>query len=855
TELSIPVAGSESVLIMKAKTKIVPEIVSGNGTLRYNYSVTKDGEATTYYEETALTEVATSVPIIFDLMRCLSAPQSGTGTEIVDGEKQIFSFKIWDETEGTTQGSDSLSATLKILMDVAVRDTVKPTITVMPYHWTNEHDNSLYQNSRKNGHIELEGDLPTANFNGTGVLDASDPKVSGKISFSGSAHDNKMLKELYVTIKGFKGGASFKLASYDKASKTWAAESTDLATLTISQSGHIIAGVPAPDEKEKFSAPEGMVGRHWEGRDWQAPISDLYLPGRHFRIAKDAPAAEWAQIKDSLRNYNTVIVSVLGTSDLASRRYGISDATSRFFGSFDFDGRLVLNVAGLPYCLNRFPDLNRPDAILLSYSDESLFQEMAMQGIFGGIAISGQTPVPFELHLPPDSSARSGPAMLEVPAGTGLYTAAGRLSYGLPEDVGLNADTLRKLEAIVDEAINMKAIPGCQVLVARYGKVVWHRAYGYHTYLNRRPVALDDIYDLASVTKVSATLPSLMRLRDLGLFHEDSLLATYGVVPDSSNKAGLLCEDILTHRSGLVAWIPFYYHTLEPLDSSQLLFSKAYSESNPLKISQGAWANKNVVYKEGIYQDHFSQEYPLHVADHLYMNTGYRDSIWDGIANSELVETKYRYSDLGLMLMQRVVEAVSDTLLYPYVWRNFYAPLGATTTGYVPLERFERSRIVPTENDMFFRHQLLQGHVHDPGAAMLGGVAGHAGLFSSANDLAKLWQMFLNGGSYGGRRYIEQATMDRYNTCLHCDEENRRGIGFDKPIYWEENAGTACDEASPSSFGHSGFTGTLVWVDPKTELLYVFLSNRVHPNQSNILLIENDIRTRIQSLLYRAIEK
>ncbi len=632
-------------------------------------------------------------------------------------------------------------------------------------------------------------------------------------------------------------------------------ESTDLATLTISQPGHIIAGVPAPDEKEKSSAPEGMAGRHWEGRDWQAPISDLYLPGRHFRIAKDAPAAEWAQIKDSLRNYNTVIVSVLGTSDLASRRYGISDATSRFIGSFDFDGRLILNVAGLPYCLNRFPDLNRPDAILLSYSDESLFQEMAMQGIFGGIAISGQTPVPFELHLPPDSSARSGPAMLEVPAGTGLYTAAGRLSYGLPEDVGLNADTLRKLEAIVDEAINMKAIPGCQVLVARYGKVVWHRAYGYHTYLNRRPVALDDIYDLASVTKVSATLPSLMRLRDLGLFHEDSLLATYGVVPDSSNKAGLLCEDILTHRSGLVAWIPFYYHTLEPLDSSQVLFSKAYSESNPLKISQGAWANKNVVYKEGIYQDHFSQEYPLHVADHLYMNTGYRDSIWDGIANSELVETKYRYSDLGLMLMQRVVEAVSDTLLYPYVWRNFYAPLGATTTGYVPLERFERSRIVPTENDMFFRHQLLQGHVHDPGAAMLGGVAGHAGLFSSANDLAKLWQMFLNGGSYGGRRYIEQATMDRYNTCLHCDEENRRGIGFDKPIYWEENAGTACDEASPSSFGHSGFTGTLVWVDPETELLYVFLSNRVHPNQSNILLIENDIRTRIQSLLYRAIEK
>ncbi len=204
-------------------------------------------------------------------------------------------------------------------------------------------------------------------------------------------------------------------------------------------------------------------------------------------------------------------------------------------------------------------------------------------------------------------------------------------------------------------------------------------------------------------------------------------------------------------------------------------------------------------------------------------------------------------------MFQQIIETATDTMLYPYVWHNFYNPLGAHTLGYKPLSRFPRERIVPTENDMSYRRQLLQGHVHDMGAAMLGGISGNAGLFGSANDLAKLMQMFLNGGSYGDRRYIQESTLALYTSCYNCEEENHRGFGFNKPVYWEEDAGPACNSASPSSFGHSGFTGTLAWADPEYELVYIFLSNRVHPNMANNLLTDMNVRTEVQQVVYNAL--
>ncbi|MEA3461967.1 MAG: serine hydrolase, partial [Bacteroidota bacterium] len=405
----------------------------------------------------------------------------------------------------------------------------------------------------------------------------------------------------------------------------------------------------------------------------------------------------------------------------------------------------------------------------------------------------------------------------------------------------------------IKHAMKQKAMPGCQVLVARGGKVVWHRSYGYHTYQKRRSVQADDIYDLASITKMASVTAALMRLRDLGLFHEDSLMGMYEPVPDSSNKAGLLVADVLAHQSGMVAWIPFYYETMEPLDTSQALLSNSFSRTYPLKIGEGRYFNRNIKYVDVVYQKYYSPDYPYQVADDLYMRAGWRDTIYKRAYDSELNSREYRYSGLGFYMFQQIIETATDTMLYPYVWYSFYNPMGAHTLGYKPLSRFPRERIVPTENDMYFRRQLLHGHVHDMGAAMLGGISGNAGLFGSANDLAKMMQMFLNGGSYGQRRYIRQSTLDLYTSCYNCEEENHRGFGFNKPVYWEEDAGPACNSASPSSFGHSGFTGTLAWADPEYELLYIFLSNRVHPNMGNNRLIDMNVRTDVQQVIYNAL--
>ncbi len=577
-----------------------------------------------------------------------------------------------------------------------------------------------------------------------------------------------------------------------------------------------------------------------KGGDYQAiRISDKYLEGDHFSLASDADQMTQSRLLRKLSTYNTVIVSILNTSSRASRKYGISDETLRFLAQTDASSTLIVNVAGVPYALGRLSGLDHLDAVILSHRDDVLYQELALQGIFGGVSFSGRMPVTAGAFVAAGEGVATGPAT--------------RLGYASPLDVGLHPDTLQLMDEIIRTALRKKAIPGCQVLVARNGKVVWHHTYGYHSYQKKIATAKGDIYDLASITKMASITAALMRLRDQGLFHEDSLMGAYAPVPSESNKADLLVADVLAHQSGLIPWIPFYYETLEPLDTSQVLVSPNFTRANPLKIGNGAYFNRHVKYVDSVYQKFYSPEYPLEVADDLYMRADLKDTLYKRIYDSELFSREYRYSGLGFFMFQQIIESVTDTMLYPYVWHNFYNPLGAHTLGYKPLNRFPRERIVPTENDMFFRRQLLQGHVHDMSAAQLGGVSGNAGLFGSANDLAKLMQMFLNGGCYGGRRYIKEPTLNLYTSRYNYEEENHRGFGFNKPVTWEEDAGPACNSASAISFGHSGFTGTLAWADPEYDLLYIFLSNRVHPDMGNNLLIDMNVRTDVQQVIYNAL--
>lgn len=566
---------------------------------------------------------------------------------------------------------------------------------------------------------------------------------------------------------------------------------------------------------------------------------DLYKHGAHYYY-EDVTGLPSGEAYDTLMGkYNTLVISLYYTRSFGNN-YDIPEGLSEYLDTLDFDGNVILNLFGYPYALDVLGSLETADAIMVSYTRDSLNQVMAAEGLFGGISITGTLPVSVGERFP---------------VGTGIQTAGGtRLRYRSPEAVAMSHDTLKKIDSIVNAALREKAIPGCQVLVARKGNVIWNKAYGHHTFRRRNRVQYEDVYDLASITKIASTVPALMRLQDQGRFSVDSILGAYYPGIDTSAKDTLPIRDILTHQAGLTPWIPFYMNTIEPMDTSQTIFSTNFNYTYSIRLGPAAFANRNIVYKDSIYDKKFSMDYPVRVANDLYMRSAFRDSIYKWILQSPLKEKKYHYSDLGYYFLYRSVEMITDTLFYPYNWMNFYGPLGAESLGFLPLNRYPKSRILPTENDRVFRRQLIHGDVHDPGAAMLGGIAGHAGLYSNANDLAKMMQMFLQYGSYGGKRFIDSATIAEFTREQFPENDNRRGLGFDRPITDEADAGPACDEASELSYGHSGFTGTLAWVDPEYDLVYIFLSNRIHPNQDNFKLISSNVRTNIMEKIYHAIE-
>jgi CubicO group peptidase (beta-lactamase class C family) len=400
----------------------------------------------------------------------------------------------------------------------------------------------------------------------------------------------------------------------------------------------------------------------------------------------------------------------------------------------------------------------------------------------------------------------------------GFITSKIRLQYTVPEDAGINSDNLIGIDDIAVEAIFNQATPGCVVLVAKDGKVIFNKAYGYHTYDKTSPDKLNDIFDLASMTKISATTMETMQLVDQDKLNIDSALGYYLPQTRKTNKNDLRIREILEHQAGLIPDIP----TLVPIQSAD--HSIDSSAAYPTKVNDGYYLKK----------DYF------------------KDVMWPEMLNSPVkTRGQYIYSDLGLCFMQQVIETITSTPENIYVQQHFYEPLGMQSAGYLPLYRFKPQQIVPTEDDEVYRHALLDGYVHDPTAALMGGVAGHAGLFASANDVAILYQMMLNRGTYGGVQYIKPETVDLFTAKQ--SSISRRGLGFDR---WDPDAEKhyPSELASPETYGHTGFTGTCVWVDPKYNLIYIFLSNRVNPVVSNKLGNLN-IRPRIQDVVYGAIQK
>ncbi|MBT7620682.1 MAG: serine hydrolase, partial [Flavobacteriales bacterium] len=474
--------------------------------------------------------------------------------------------------------------------------------------------------------------------------------------------------------------------------------------------------------------------------------------------------------------------------------------------------KVVLSVFASPYALNSFLFVNNFNAVLISYQNSEISQEMTSQAIFGGFGTKGKLPVSTKHYA----------------LNYGIETNKIRLEYSIPEEFGVNESDLYKIDSLAKNAISEESTPGCQILIAKESKIIFNKSYGYHTYSNKKKVDNSDIYDLASITKISATIPLLMKMVDDGKLNIDNTLGMY-LDLDTSNKSELVIRDILAHQAKLKSWISFYNSTL---DNDTI---------NGVKI-----------LRDTLYSSTESPIYPYKVADDIYLHFSYPDSILKTIKYSELRENEgYKYSDLGYYFFKEIIEKNYNNELNKLTENYFYNKLGMENLGYLPLDRIEKTRITPTEQDYLYRSQLIKGYVHDQGAAMLGGVGGHAGVFSNANDLAKIMQMYLNYGVYGGERYISQETVKEFTKCQFCNNDNRRGAGFDKPA---DEGGPTCNSVSHTSFGHTGFTGTIAWADPETELIYIFLSNRIHPDANNWKLLEMDVRTNIMQEIYNHFE-
>ncbi len=547
-------------------------------------------------------------------------------------------------------------------------------------------------------------------------------------------------------------------------------------------------------------------------------------------------------LTEQLVDYDLVIAGITDTHQSNSSNYGLKKEYYSYLDSLSNRTRVVLVHFANPYGLDLLSDHHNLEGLVVGFNDDSLTQHVAAQSIFGGNVINGKLPVSVKGRYDFNSGKSTDNKI--------------RLNYTIPEAAGMSSHKLKKVDSLVHSAIDSGATPGCQVMVVKDGEVVYDKAFGHHTYLRRNRVEWEDIYDLASLTKIFATLPTLMDYSESGKVCIDSTLGQYLPSLDTTNKGDLVLKDILTHQARLKSWIPFYQQMMEPLIPEKSLIDNEFSEDYPYKLGNHAYMIKNFQFRNGVFSDTSSSKFSIKVANGLYMNHAYMDTVYKEITQSDLRENKdYQYSDLGYYYFYSLIENLNDRPFEKLVQQKYYKPLGMNRTSFLPLKKYPRKQIVPTENDMIFRKQLLNGHVHDPGAAMLGGVCGHAGLFSNANDLAKMMQMYLNGGKYGDESFFADTILDRFTTAPFKDEnENRRAIGFDKPVKEEDKPGPAYKGVSVESFGHTGFTGTIAWADPEEKLIYIFLSNRVHPDQDNLKLIKSDVRTNIQKAVYEAIE-
>ncbi|MVN78555.1 serine hydrolase [Hymenobacter sp. HMF4947] len=593
-----------------------------------------------------------------------------------------------------------------------------------------------------------------------------------------------------------------------------------------------------------------LGGTPGDTTDFQRAVAD-YAPVVHFHLPAAPTLDELVDIRAKLFSYDVVLVALQSLGRLPATSFGITPEDNLLLRELTKPGQqVILSVFGSAYAVAKVRDFDRASAVVLAYQESPQAQELAAQLIFGGIGASGKLPVTVANNLP---------------AGFGLSTTPGlRLAYAHPEDAGMDRRLEARVDSLMQQALAAQATPGGQVLIAHRGVVVLRKSYGYQAAISgaASPVAATptgivasaagnfgsepgaagassvaaaprpvgprlvqntDVYDLASLTKVLASTPALLKLQEQGKFSPDSTLGQFFPFLQKTNKANLKLRDVLAHQAGLPAWIPFWKALTKPDGTLRRRWFRADSSARfPLPVARGLWGRRKL-------------------PAYIYAQIG---------AAPLNAKPGYVYSDLSFYLYPWLVQRRTGQHFEDFLTKHIYRPLGSNL-HFQPLHHFAEGRLVPTEYDSLFRRQLLRGYVDDEGAALLGGISGHAGLFGSANDVAQLAQAYAWGGRYGGQQIFQANVLADYTRCQFCGTGNRRGLGFDRPS--RPAAGNTAPGASASSFGHSGFTGTYFWVDPEKELVVVVLTNRVNPSRRNNKLSQLNVRTQIQQVAIEAI--
>jgi beta-N-acetylhexosaminidase len=633
-----------------------------------------------------------------------------------------------------------------------------------------------------------------------------------------------------------------------------------------------------------------------------------------FSIPINANDSAIQNVVKSTQNHDVILIGINLQNIRPVAKYGLTESNQKALSALTKSGKAIVAIFGNPFTLDKFTSINEAKSVVMSYQWTNYTEEATAQAIFGAIPFQGKLPISVNKNYP---------------IGMGISTKSmGRLSYGIPEMVGMDGRQLsREIDSVVNVGLREKAYPGAVVQVAKEGRIIYKKAYGFHRYEDRGlgiesdkttnanynkdskndvmdekvkntegplsksqttnqtsqkgVVQVTDLYDLASVTKITTSALAVMQTTSEGKFDVNKTFADYYADFANSNKAGLKFKDMLTHKSGLRAWIPFWQNCIDSVQTvkNSVVYAEKYAQNFKLGFFQRLFGGKkkvdskiaeairtdkkmwkdcltpsNMVWLPNTFSNVKSADFNIEITDNLYLHKDYPKTIFNDIKTSPLKpEQGYVYSDLHYYTYPSFFAKITGTEWESYL-KKTYKALGANSLTYNPLRFYSKAQIVPTEYDSFYRKTLIHGRVHDEGGSMLNGISGHAGLFGNANDLMKLMQMYLQKGSYGGTQFIKPDVLENATKYQFPELKIRRGIAFDK-LDFDKKITNGPRSASESSYGHSGFTGTFTWVDPKYNLVYVFLSNRVYPTRENGKIGTLNIRTEVGEAIYRGVKK